>query len=310
MGTAYAELNVLGSNLLSSIQTAILASTDWARPNSATFPTLFKATTTRGAEMAIDLNTVALTLQTMTATAYRTHDGTTPGDAATRYLRMKRVSAGSLAANTYHAVVSVGKEHFFLAIEGPRPGESSPDVAGYGSLRNYIFMCDLVPYYVADTVPAVILGGSSVNAAASLVNSSHQVVCSRNHLDTLSWVNGHLATLDFPAMGSAINLNDQRITTLDSDNFDLAPYVYYGNDNGRRGRLSSFFFAGWPVPTIPEGTVAPPIGQIVTYGGASYKLLQVNKSDSSEETWGGFGAALNNSTSLLNNSPIVAVPYA
>lgn len=313
MATAYTEFNVAGASLLSTIQTAILASTDWARPNSGTYPTLFKATTTRGAQMAIDINTVAADLNKMTMAAYRTHDGTTAGDSAATFLRHKRTTGGAFATNIYHGIVSAGKEHLFISMEGPRAGETGPDNASYGSIRNYVFLNDLVPYHAGDTIPVVILGGPPTNVAPSLLANAHQVRVSRNGADNASWNPGHLTALSYPfynaQQGQGFFFNEQRVATLDSSTYYLSPFVFFDNNEGERGRLASFFYAGmnqWDQYEAP----APPVGQIVTYAGASYKLLQINKSDGSELAFGGFGAAYNSTAALVNNSVVVAVPYA
>lgn len=314
MATVYYERNVLGSNLLSQLQTDILSSTDWARPNSATFPTLYKATTTRGAQMCIDLNTTAVDLNKMSLTAYRTHDGTTAGDSALTYIRHKRTTGGAFATNTYHYILSCGKEHFFLAVEGPRGGETGADSAVYGSLRSYVFLCDLVPYFGADTAATVILGGIPTNVAPAITNLSHQVRVGRNYANTLSWTTGHLTALSFPGINAQQGTNytayETRIATLDSNNYYLSPYVFWDNTEGIRGRLSSFFYAGFNYSDYTgDGTAPPLVGQVVSYGGATYKLIQVNRSDSSEATWGSFGAAMNANAGFINYSPIVGVPY-
>lgn len=307
MGTSSGEFNVTGANLLSTLQTLILGSTDWARPNSGVLPTLFKCTTTRGAQMAIDLNTTAVDLNKMSLTAYRTHDGTTAVDPTVSFIRHKRTTGGAFATNTYHGFVSAGKEHFFLYIEGPRAGETGADSATYGSLRNYVFLNDLVPYHAADTTPAVVLGGPQTNVAPTLVANMHQVRVSRNAADSLAWNPGHLTSLQFPMIAAANFMNEKREAVSDSGNFYMSPYVLWDNTDGERGRLASFFYAGSTFADVLEATV-PPIGQNVTYGGATYKLIQVNKSDTSEQAWGPLGLAANAGAALMNYSPVIAVP--
>ena len=186
MATAYTEFDCLGTALLSTIQTAILASTDWARPNSGSFPTLYKATTTAGAQMCIDINTTAITTTNLIYTWYRTHDGTTGVDPLSKGFRFKRNATGTLAANTYHGRVSAGKDHLYIDIEGPRPGETNTDHSGLGSLRNYLFMSALEPYYdTVDTTPTVIVGGGQwINTSSALGNGSHVAYASRNGRNT------------------------------------------------------------------------------------------------------------------------------
>lgn len=310
MATAYTEFNCLGTDLLTTLRTAILASSDWARPNAAGKPDLYKATTTRGAQMAVDLNAVALTTQAATLDVFHSHDGTTGVSAARRYLRMKENAVGTLAANTYHGVVSAGKEHLFLSIEGPRASEANTDSTIYGSPRNYLAISDLVPYFAGDVIPAVIHTANIVNGVSSSVNNSHLAFASRDGLDSQYHSAGHLYTLDFPAGNAGDHYNNQMLASLDSNNLYLAPYVFFDSNQGIRGRLSSLFYAGYNFANIYDAPV-PPVGQVVTYGGKQYKLLAVCKGASSSATtsYAGLGAVANNS-SLSHYSPVVAVPYA
>lgn len=310
MATAYTEFHCLGADLLTNLQTAILASSDWSRPNAAGKPTLYKATTTRGAEMALDISAVAPTNTALTVDFFRTHDGTTGVDSARRWLRHK-TGAGTFASIMYHGVVSVGKEHLYISIEGPRPGETSPDNSSYGSIRNYVFLADLVPYYpTADTVPAVVHGGSPVNGTPSALASLHHYAwASRDALNVRSWSPGKLLTLTFPGSNSNNRVAVRRETALDGGKYHLAPYVFFDNVDGIRGRLAAFFCAGYSSADLQD--VPPsPVGEVITFEGQQYKLLQVNKSESSSEQWGAFGAALNSSAALHNASVVVAVPYA
>lgn len=306
--------DVVGANLLSTLQTDILAQTDWARPNSATFPTLYKATTTRGAQMCIDLNIAAADLNKMSLRAYRTHDGTTGVDSADTFIRYKRTTGGAFSTNTYHYVLSLSKEHFFLSIEGPRAGETGADSATYGSLRNYIFLCDLVPYNAGDTTAAVILGGPQTNAAPTLLALMHQVRVSRNGANTLAWTPGHLNALTFPQLLSTNNgsvaFNEQRVAAMDSNNYHLSPYVFFDNAEGERGRLSDIFYAGMNYSELPTEVPSPPIGQSVTYNSKTYRLHQLNRNDGQEQTWGGLGFTIGGNTAWANYSHIIGIPAA
>lgn len=303
------ERNVLGANLLSQLTTDILTQTDWARPNSGSFPTLFKATTTRGAQMCIDLNTTAADLNKMSLTAYRTHDGTTGVDPALTYIRYKRTTGGAFATNTYHYVLSLSKEHFFLSVEGPRVGETGADAAAYGSLRNYVFLCDMVPYNAGDTVPTVLLGGPPTNVAPTLAALCHEVRASRNAADNAAWVPGHLCSLQWPnGMPSGV-LNEQRVTSMDSNKLHMPPYVYYDNTEGERGRMYELYLLGHTNPDFYEAP-PPAVGSTFTYNSKTYKIHQLNKSDSVEAAWGPLGGAANGSTTSPNNSFVVALPAA
>jgi hypothetical protein len=318
MATAYTEFDCLGSDLLSTIQTAILASGDWARPNSGTFPTLYKATTTRGAEMVIDINAAALTVTTFTVDIFRSHNGTTGTAAARRYLRMKGASAGTLATNTYHGIVSVGKEHFFLSVEGPRASEANPDNSSYGSVRSYIFINDLVPYFPGvDTTPTVIHNANSSNAGTvspSTASANIKVAyAARNGLNTLDHSPGRIGSVaDLGGNGTEVAML-RNVALLDDENFIVWPYVFSDSIEGPRGRLASFFFAGWSILSGTTDTTQsiPPVGQVIEWDGDLYKLLSVSKGDGNNYSQSGaFGTAIQIATSTWMTSPIVAVPYA
>lgn len=276
---------------------------------------LYKATTTRGAQMVIDLNDAVLTATGggLTAAVYQAHDGTNAGTPSTngvgksqRYLYW-RTNAGA-ATHPLHVVLSVGKEHFFLSVEGPRGGETGTLNAQYGSLKNYIFLCDIVPYDVGDTVPVVFAGGQSTNTwDGAFTNFSHVGHVSRNLANTGNWAPARLATLDFPKGGWGDTINYQRQRQADNK-FILSPYVVFLEDTGMRGRLSSFFYAGWNWPDNNYEVPPPPVGTKVEYQGNWYKLLAVNKSDGARHCWAQLGAASQASGTLYARSPIVAVP--
>jgi hypothetical protein len=276
---------------------------------------LYKGTTTRGAQMVIDLNDTPLAANgtALSMAIYQSHDGTNAGTPsmngvgrAQRYLYW-RVSAGA-ATHTLHVVLSVGKEHFYLSIEGPRGGETGSANGQYGSLRQYVFLCDLVPYDVGDTTPVVFAGGSSTAAAdGAFTNFSHIGHVSKNLAGTGNWAPARLATLDFPKGGWGDTLNLQRQRQADNM-FMLAPYVVFLDDTGMRGRLSSFFFAGFNWPDNNYEVPPPPVGTKVQYQGDWYKLLPVNKSEASRNCWAQFGAVTQSNGTLYARSPVVAVP--
>lgn len=312
MGTAYTEFSCLAQDLMTNLQTAILSSTDWSRPNSGTKPTLYKCTTTRGVQMCIDLADAALTAQTLSAALYRTHDGTTGVDKAIKYLLYKRNNTGALATNTIRVIVSAGKEHLFISVEGPRIGDATGvDNGAYGSMRQYIFLNDLVPYFdsTVDLASTIVAGGSPslVTASAGQGTGSHWVHASRNMRDSAAWSVGKLATLIFPSSSLQSGMNAQM--SGKDGNIYLAPYVFFDDIEGIRGRLASFFFAGY---TIVDPGEPPPMqaGQIITYASKQYKLLPVSKSDGTQNVWGPLGMAFTADVNNTQRSPIVAVPYA
>jgi len=310
MATAYTEFDCLGTDLMTNLTSAILASGDWSRPNSGSLPTLFTATTTRGAQMALDLNTTAFTVSLINATFYRSHDGTTAVDGVTRFLRHKTGATGSLAANTYHGIVSAGKEHLFISVEGPRIGEANPDSATVGSNRMYFFMSDLVPYFPADTTPTIVSFGATANAAGATWLTHGMAWAHRNGANTTSWQPGKVISLDWPNGNSAsLHLNSRLEASLDGDDQQHWPYLYVDNTEGLRGRLSSFFYLGYNYATTLDVPV-PQEGQIVTIDGLQYKALAVHKGDANVNTYGAFGGAVTSTSVTYWVSPIIAVPYA
>lgn len=306
MSLHYVEFETTQANLLADLRTQILTSTAWARPNAGSRPDLYKATTTRGADMIFDLSDAAIGVNNLNMAVWRAHDGTTGTDKTVRYLHWRQT--GGATTNTLNCVVSISKEHVFISIEGPRPSQSGPVSANYGSPRRYFFMNDLVPYHGNDTTPVVVAGGSPFNSGSSLVaQSNYNVHVSRNWANSASWAPAKLLTLDFPAAYDAATLNVTRQTSADSKHY-LAPYVVFGDESGMRGRLASFFFAGYNVADTLELAV-PPVGTRVQYQGQWYKLLAVSKgTDVSGPYWDQFGSASNTTATTFHRSPVVAIP--
>lgn len=266
---------------------------------------VFKCTTTRGADMIFEIEDALTT--SIAIACWKSHDGTTGTDRTSRWL-YHRAAAPTSTSIPLHVVLSLSKEHIFFSIEGPRANESGATSATVGSLKNYFFMDDVVPYHAGDTNPVVFAGGGmAAAAAASAANNSHQGNFSRNYANTTSWSVAKLLSLDFPSVASTETIQVTHATSADGK-FYLAPYVAFGDESGIRGRLSNFFFAGYNHSDTPE-IATPPINQKVTFGGKTYKLLAVHKSDGATFTWGQFGSALNNTTSIFHRSPIVAVPW-
>lgn len=269
---------------------------------------VFKATTTRGADMVLDLTDTAPTTFNLNMAVYRSHTGTVGTDRNAKYLYW-RPSAGALT-NPLHVTVSVGKEHIFVGIEGPRANEAGAVSTAVGSPKSYFAMCDLVPYHAGDTTPVVFAGGYSTNAfAASTAGNNHSGQLSRNYANTGSWNPARLMTLDFPGTNSTTTVQPNRVAAGDG-NFYVWPYVTCSDTDGPRGRLSSFFFAGFTSSTLVDGIGSPVLGQTISYGGANYKLIAVDKSNAASEVWGVFGAAANSTASTAYYSVVVAVPWA
>lgn len=308
MAITYTEGRSLASNLLADLNTAILANADWTRPNSGSRPTTYKCTTTRGADMVIDLADAAITTSRLQVAAYTSYDGTTLGDKTpgTNLAHFKGASSGTTATNWVYWTLSLSKEHFFLMVEGPRGMDANADSASVGSTRSAIFMCDLVPYFDSgtDPDPEIIVDFQSANDSA-YSNNAHK--CRVSHLtDGTPWGSGLLTTLEFPAAGYAPVANR---FGLDGNRY-LAPYVYFDDVEGLRGRLSSLFYAGTNVNGDGSPLSLPPVGSHVDYGGIRYKLLAIHKGGSNNvEVFSALGNA-GTSSGVPFYSPIVAVPYA
>jgi len=314
MAITFTEGKSFAADLMTDLNTAILANADWTRPNSGTRPTTYKCTTTRGAQMVLDLaDTGGIGTARMIVAAYTSYDGTTLGDktGTTRYLNYKGIAAGTTATNWIYWTLSISKEHFFLMVEGPRPGEANADNVTYGSVRNYIFMCDLVPYFDSgvDPEPVVIFGATQSTSTDAYSLNSHKAYASESIGDN-PWTPGNLLTLDFPS------LSGSPVTTRvgPDDNYYLSPYVFFGDVDGIRGRLSHLFYAGVNTNFDTSPLSLPPVGSFVTYDDVIYKLLAVNKttgaSGNGSVQWGALGDAGIGQTSSAHRSVIVAVPHA
>lgn len=270
---------------------------------------IYKAITTRGAEMVVDLSDSALeTIDSQLAMAiYASHDGTTGVGKALKYISWRYLENTASHTHPLHVTLSCGKEHFFLMIEGPRPGETGAVHAQFGSFRNYFFLSDVVPYDEEDTIPIVFAGGANmISTNASVPFNSHLGYMSKNLAGTAHWTPARVASLQFIQGGDTAVLNLQRRRQLD-DRFILAPYVVFGDESGMRGRLQSFFFAGINQST-DYAIAPPPLGDKVQYQGLWYKLLAVNKGDGNRAAWGPLGAVGNESTTTYLRSVVVGVP--
>lgn len=311
MGTVYREFTTTPANLVADLRTNILLSTDWSQPN-ASLPGLVKTVTGRGATIAVDFNAVAPTVQVGTFDVFASHDGTTAGPSVRKFLRYKRVSSGTTATVNLHVVLSAGRDHLFVSIEGPWTNEANTDSGNYGSIRNYLAISEITSYFdlAADPAPCVGVVGRQINGGPSWTNGSYDIYVSRNRANNQSWVKGKVLSLD-PVVAASFGgtmLNGNRQTVSDG-NYYLSPYVVAEDADGFRGRLGKLFMAGWNNQSYND-IPPPPQGQIVTYGGEQYRLIAANKSDATEDCYDALGIIANGSGGAYANSPVVAVPYA
>lgn len=272
----FSAFDTTPANMVADIKAAILTSDAWSNPAGSRVV----ATTTRGADMVVDLADAAASNQRMQMGVYRTSG---LSDKVTRYLQWR--DTGGSTSDPIHLVVSAGKEHLYLQVTAPYTGE-----ANASSNRGSFFISDLVPYFSTDSVAAVVCGGQ---ASDSLTNNHYLCHVSRNAANNASWVTAYLGALGFQGINSPVN---HQMPAADGDVY-LSPYVVVETLAGLRGRLAEFFWAGWT-----DVALAGP-GQLskVTVGGNTYI---VQKAFNGGQLHSAFGNA--NSS----NVPMVAVPFS
>ena len=305
MATAYSEFDTTSTNVVADIKTKILLSADWANITG----NIVKATTTRGAQMVVDLANAAATTRELQFGVYRTHNGTTGVDKLVRYVMCRPNASTPLTTDPLHCRVSAGKEHLFISLEGPRRGENAPDDATNGSGRSYFWLGDLVPYFSGDTVPAVVLIASTVTGNYS---NQQTVWVSRDATNSLSWVPAGLVTLTTPRFsdhtdtGSVSNV--QRTAAADSNKVYLSPYVVVDEAAGIRGRLAKAFFAGWNEAWTAGDPMVATFSRC-TYDSETYIVIPPGRSASSTANCLAFGQ-VPASTTYLDAGPLVAIPQS
>jgi len=282
--------------------------------------TYCKATTTRGAQMVVDLEDATITAQRIQLGVYRTHDGTTGVDKINRYLYWK-TAAGATSDKVYGRV-SVGKEHIYIDVEGPKAGETNAENSTFGSYRNYFALNDINPYFsnTYDAIPAVCMIGNPVTNPAANPNNvatgplSRMVNISRDAQDKNSWVMGHLRTVA-PMAGDTLNPDIRTYQPMGLDgNLVLLDYVVFEDQLGIRGSLTRFYNgdAASTSPTNPGDPAFWNAGMEQTQGGVTYRSLIPPKSGATSGNsnvsygWGGFWQNLSNA----QPGPVVFVPKA
>lgn len=297
MGVTFSTFDTTPAGAVAAIKAAILASTDWSNPAGDRVV----CTTTRGAAMVVDLADAAASAVRMQFGVYRT---TGLADKIIRYMSWR--TAGGATSDTLHVTVSAGKEHLWITIEGPRAGEVNPADASNGSNRPVFFLVDLVPYFSADTVPAVVCGGTTDTAAPSSGNSV-LVHISRNAANNASWVVGLLETLQADAR---VGSTQHRYTgqSVSGGGITARPWVVFEDVAGMRGRLAQFFHLGWNVAGSLADFPAQSF-QRVSINSITYIGLTVNKAGSTTTSASPFAATISTEEGSTA-SPVVAVPYS
>lgn len=305
MAIYYSEYTTTPANWVSDTKTKITTSTDWSNITGD----IVKATTTRGAEMVLNLNKATPVNNYATVSFWRTHNGTTGSDEITRYLHWKYQSGGT-TSNTLHCVVSASKEHLILQVEGPYGTESNYDHIDSGSKRSTLVMADIVPYHAGDTQAAV---GVFCNAGTSQSSSqgNNFLSVSRDQGNANSWVPANVATVT-PIVSieynSAVNHLMQHVAKGDGKTY-LFPFVVLEQQDGMRGRLNNVYWAGWSRGNASGGQEAPGLseGDIVTYSSADYIIRKSSRAigTSGSATYSPLGGVA--STTTYGYEPLMAI---
>lgn len=274
--------------------------------------TLLKTTTTRGAQMVIDLTAGGRYNDRLGYRLFRTHTGADATSASWTDITALRTVFWAQTQLTnaaiLHVVLSVSAEHLYISIEGPRANEGETQSVIYGSLRNYMFISDVIPYHAADTTPCVagwgVLGEDS---APAIADQLWRTEVSRNAGNTSSWKWARLATLTLPHFASGVATSPPNYCAIDGKTY-LWPYVVIEEDDGLRGRLALFHFVGITTTSYGIDTAAR-VGELITYDGVVYKTLALHKGDTTNVAGGGLGyySGIAASSHL---SIVAAIPYA
>lgn len=313
MALAYSVFTTTPTDIVADLKTKILLSSDWSNPTG----NVVQCTTTRGATMAVKLDGAAADNNKAQLEVYRLFSGGVGTDAITRYLTYKGASGNS--AEVIRCIVSAGKEHLFISVEGPRAGETYADSATLGSLLSTFALADIVPYYSGDTVAAVAcVGNPATGLLDTNVIDNTDIVVSRDQADASAWVRANLASVQFPAMPAATATYHAYGRMLnpyakaDSYNAVLWPYLVVEQLDGLRGRLNGIYFGGFNMGALTaEQVVGCGAGQEVTYDSKTYTLLPATRTyATSHVTPFGMAPNASASTGKVAWSPLVAVQKA
>jgi hypothetical protein len=302
--TYYAEYNTTPSAWVADTKAQILNQTDWSNITG----NIVKATTTRGAQMVIDLNKSAPLNNYATVSFFTTHNGSTGTDEVTRYLHWKQ-SSGGTTSNSLHCFVSVSKEHLLIGAEGPYGVESNTDNADLGSKRSILLLADIVPYHAGDTVACVAMWGNN-STSSSQSTGNYFLAVSKDQSNTGAWVTAQGATLTGPMSAdntSNTPLQFQHRAKGDGKTY-IFPLVIVEMVDGLRGRLNNLYWAGWSrsnANMTGDNAGGLSEGDVVTYSSHDYVIKRVVKGSGSGSTtyfpWGG------TSTAGTTNEPQFAI---
>lgn len=304
MAQHFAFYDTTPANWVADTKAQITTSTDWSNITA----NIVKATTTRGAEMVLDLNKAAPVNNYATVAFWRTHNGTTGTDEITRYLHWKYTSGGT-TSNTLHCMVSASKEHLILQVEGPYSTESNTDNVESGSKRNTLVIADIVPYHGGDT-QASVFAWSNISTGSSASSGNTYGMVSRNQGNTASWVPATIQSVQplvsHDVAAGTMPATVQHVAKGDGKTY-LFPYVVNENQDGLRGRLANMFWAGWSRQSVSQEGGGLVEGSTVTYSSADYLIRKFTKAlvVSSSQTYSPFGSVT--AGSPYTYEPLIAV---
>jgi hypothetical protein len=300
---AFTEGNSLITAVVADIKAAILTSADWSNPTGQRV----LCTTTRGADMCVDLADAAATALNLQFGVYRT---SALADKIVRYISWR--GSGGATSNTVHWTVSAGKEHLYIDVEGPRPGETNAVDASRGSFKQAFFLGDVVPYITGDSVPTVVCVGQLNIGTNTLLEQIVHV--GRNQANTRSWVQAKLASVCPPIAGNVDpSVQLSTLTRLASDgNTYMFPYVIFEEIAGLRGRIAKCFFNGFNFNSGYTGSYDPTVRLFskVTFNSETYILLTAQKTVSSTTAVMPYGAVSNSLATDWCNAPLISIPCA
>jgi|SRR5215467_2542865 len=303
----YGEFDSTPANIVADLKARILNSTNWANISGGS-GNVMSATTVDGAQMVVDLADAGATSRQIQMGIYRTYTAGAGTDKLTRYLCWHTITGST--ADLLHATLSVGQDHLFFYIEGPRGGEPNADDATWGSARQCFFIGRLVPYFTGEPNPVVVSLANNVSLSSQ---SQPLVYVSRNRANTSSWVPARMGTLTIPnAQTNAPWFSANRIAAGDSNTY-LWPYVVIEEAAGLRGRLAKAFFAGLWAPGSAIGTpqdFPPQVYQRLVYNAENYIIVLPHRCTTTTfQSRSAFGWADNSSTGEPGMaSPAIAVP--
>lgn len=295
MATTFASGDCTVTGLIAALKEAIDVSSDWSIPAADRVT----CTTTRGEIM--HLNFSAAAAAGLTVVVSRNADIAV--DYTTRYLQWR--DSGGATSDTVHWVISAGKEHLFISIEGPRAGETNAVSTTMGTYRAIFWIGDLVPYHASDSIPATVLVAATATGKPDFIATS----VSRNQANSSSWVSARLLTLTQPRVGSSsgdLGWSSVPLRATGDSKTYMWPYVVVEETDGPRGRVAKVFHLGACIQG-DFSDIPPSLFSRYVYGSDTYITLPTTRSVSAA-SYSSFGGL--SSTSSGEDNSVIAVPYS